>query len=227
MHVRFLNWQLSVERVIYTEEQLAQMYNTAAARWESSIARMGYPGAYARLFARLAANGWLQAIPRDGLVLDAGIGTGALSAAFEAHAPATRIVGVDVADAMLAQARQRVARLVDARQASITRLPFPDAHFDGVMTAHVLEHLPDALVGITELLRVLKPGQPLLVLATWPCPLTHLLSLRWNFAAISERTMCRYLAAAGVSTIDVAPLTQPLHAAHMSRVYWAYKPQGC
>jgi demethylmenaquinone methyltransferase/2-methoxy-6-polyprenyl-1,4-benzoquinol methylase len=225
MQLRVLNWRLSVERVVHAEETLSRMYDRAAARWDAAIARMGYPGAYARLFTRLAASGLLTTVPRDGLALDAGIGTGALSAAFAAHAPAARIVGVDVSDAMLAVAQQRVAQLVDARRASITRLPFPDAHFDFVMTAHVLEHLTDAADGIAELLRVLKPGQPFLFLVTWPCPFTRLLSLRWNFAAIPERTMRRQLAEAGVATVDVHTLAQPFHAAYMSRVYVGRQPR--
>jgi demethylmenaquinone methyltransferase/2-methoxy-6-polyprenyl-1,4-benzoquinol methylase len=227
MRLRVLNWQLSVERVFYAEHTLSGMYNRAAARWDAAIARMGYPAAYERLFARLTANGVLTTLPHDGLVLDAGIGTGALSAALAAHAPTVRIVGVDLSAEMLALAHQRVAALVDLQQVGITRLPFPDAHFDFVMTAHVLEHLPDALEGIAELLRVLKPGRPFLLLVTWPCPMTRLLSLRWNFAAIPERTMRRYIEAAGIPTVAVSPLTQPLRAAYMSRIYVGRKPESC
>lgn len=224
MHLRFWNWQPSDKHILSPEEILSGMYNRAATHWDAAIARMGYPRAYDRLFARLGATRVFNALPSDGLVLDAGIGTGALSAALEAHIPAVRIVGVDVADAMLSVARQRVAQLVDTHQASITRLPFPDQHFDLVMTAHVLEHLPVTPDGITEMIRVLKSGHPFVMLVTWPCPMTRLLSVRWKFAAISERSMRYYLKSAGIETVHVSTLTRPLQAAYMSRVYVGHKP---
>ncbi|HET9171608.1 MAG TPA: methyltransferase domain-containing protein [Actinospica sp.] len=43
------------------------------------------------------------------------------------------------------------------------RLPFPDASFDKVVAAEVLEHLPDDARAFAELERVLKPGGKLAV----------------------------------------------------------------
>jgi ubiquinone/menaquinone biosynthesis C-methylase UbiE len=224
MRLRFLNWQISVERIFASEEHLAHLYTRVANRWEEAIARMGYPYAYQRLFQELHERGELAGIPTDGLILDAGIGTGALSAALTNRLPASRIVGVDVSPAMLSQAQKHIPQLIDARQASITDLPFPDAHFDYVITAHVLEHLPDATAGLNEMMRVLKPGRPFLVLATRPCPITRLLSLRWNFAALPEHTMRKQLAHANATLTDDFFLAQPLQFAYMTRVYLGHRP---
>ena len=40
----------------------------------------------------------------------------------------------------------------------LQQLSFPDAFFDVVMTAEVMEHVPDALAAEREIIRVLKPG---------------------------------------------------------------------
>lgn len=40
----------------------------------------------------------------------------------------------------------------------ITDIPYPDAHFDAIICVHVLEHVPDDHLAMTELCRVLKPG---------------------------------------------------------------------
>ena len=42
--------------------------------------------------------------------------------------------------------------------ADITRLPFEDSTFDLVVCLHVLEHVPDDRLAISEFFRVLRPG---------------------------------------------------------------------
>jgi ubiquinone/menaquinone biosynthesis C-methylase UbiE len=50
--------------------------------------------------------------------------------------------------------------------ADITQLPFADATFDCVTCGYVLEHLPDASLGLRELSRVMQPGARMLLLTT-------------------------------------------------------------
>ena len=50
--------------------------------------------------------------------------------------------------------------------ADLTRLPFPDGSFDCVTCGYVLEHLPDAKLGLGELSRVMMPGARMLLLTT-------------------------------------------------------------
>jgi len=54
--------------------------------------------------------------------------------------------------------------------ADVTCLPFPDACFDLVICSEVLEHIPDHHRAVSEILRVLKPGRPLVVSVPryWP-----------------------------------------------------------
>ncbi len=42
-------------------------------------------------------------------------------------------------------------------------LPFPDGHFDKIIASEVLEHIPDDMRAMRELLRVLRPGGQLAV----------------------------------------------------------------
>jgi SAM-dependent methyltransferase len=95
------------------------------------------PDAFAALEQGLEA---LEESPRR--VLDLGTGTG--SAAFRAakRFPQAEVVGVDLADAMLAQARANtppeLAERVRFEVADAARLPFEDASFDLVMLANMI-----------------------------------------------------------------------------------------
>ncbi len=40
----------------------------------------------------------------------------------------------------------------------VRSLPYPDDTFDGVIAVEVLEHIPDPETGLSEAMRVLKPG---------------------------------------------------------------------
>lgn len=49
------------------------------------------------------------------------------------------------------------------RNESLTRLTFPDDHFDQILSFDVLEHIPDYRAALAECHRVLKPGGRLLL----------------------------------------------------------------
>lgn len=54
----------------------------------------------------------------------------------------------------------------------ITSIPERDASFDAVMCTEVLEHVPDPVGALRELVRLLRPGGTLIVTAPF-CSLTH------------------------------------------------------
>ena len=99
-------------------------------------------------------------IPRGGVVVDVGCGTGrALPALRKAVGPDGAVIAADLTPEMLAQARPQAAAaraalvLADAR-----RLPFADASADALFAAGLVNHLPDAEAGLTELARVTRLG---------------------------------------------------------------------
>lgn len=105
-------------------------------------------------------------LPADSY-LDAGCGDGRFLAALPARgALPERVVGVDIADSILATARRATAAAgfePELLRANLERLPLRDAEFDLVVSIQVLEHLLDPAAGIRELARVLHPGGTLLL----------------------------------------------------------------
>jgi ubiquinone/menaquinone biosynthesis C-methylase UbiE len=99
--------------------------------------------------------------PGPGLrVLDAGCGRGEVLLAC-ARAGA-EIAGIDYAEAAVEISRDTLAEVpgADIRQGDISRLPWPDASFDRVLSGDVIEHLDhaDGEAMLAEAFRVLKPG---------------------------------------------------------------------
>jgi SAM-dependent methyltransferase len=99
-------------------------------------------------------------LPRDGVVVDVGCGTGrALPALRQAVGPRGTVIAVDVTPEMLREARchgrasHAALVLADAR-----RLPLADASADAVFAAGLVSHLPDPDAGLLELARVTRRG---------------------------------------------------------------------
>ena len=101
------------------------------------------------------------------LVLDVGAGFG--RHCFEVARRGGRVVALDYADDEVLGTRATLGGMVDAGEIPIeryvgvlrgdaTKLPFPDATFDRVITSEVLEHIQDDVSAIAEMVRVLKPG---------------------------------------------------------------------
>lgn len=97
----------------------------------------------------------------DDRILDLGCGTGELVLDVLAHEPDAEILGVDVAAAMLARAREKTVRRhgrVGLLRADAGRLPLPDASVDGAISAFVLRNVPSVPGLFEETHRVLRPG---------------------------------------------------------------------
>jgi ubiquinone/menaquinone biosynthesis C-methylase UbiE len=101
----------------------------------------------------------LLRLPVDGLLLDAGGGTGRVAVSLR-HLVRTAVI-VDISWPMLKQSRKKAA-LAPVR-ADAGQLPFPAASFERVMTVDSLHHFTDQQGVLRELLRVLKPGGLLVI----------------------------------------------------------------
>jgi ubiquinone/menaquinone biosynthesis C-methylase UbiE len=92
-----------------------------------------------------------------------GAGPGYVAVELARRRPGLRVVGLDVAAHMAAQAVGRSARAaLDGRalwpQGDGHRLPFADASFDLVVSSFALHHWRDPLRVFDEIARVLAPG---------------------------------------------------------------------
>lgn len=97
--------------------------------------------------------------PLRGVVLDAGCGEGIdlLNAARSSEA---RVIGVELSEGGARSCRRRTTGQPNAQvvQADLNRLPFSEETFDFIYSYGVLHHLDRPARGMSELVRVLKPG---------------------------------------------------------------------
>jgi SAM-dependent methyltransferase len=95
---------------------------------------------------------------REGdLVLDLGTGVGAMAGQLIRLYPGIMVVGLDRQRSALQTARANhpeAAYVVGDAMA----LPFPDQTFDHVHGSWIIEHVPDPVVALREVRRVLRPG---------------------------------------------------------------------
>jgi phosphatidylethanolamine/phosphatidyl-N-methylethanolamine N-methyltransferase len=102
-----------------------------------------------------------------GRILEVGVGTG-ISLPDYSHR--NRIVGVDISEAMLGKARERVQgsnlQHVEALEVmDAERLNFPDESFDVVVAQYVVTAVPNPEAALDEFARILKPGGEIILLS--------------------------------------------------------------
>ena len=125
--------------------------------WAGGKAYEPYVGRWSRLVAREFVD-WL-AVPPAARWLDLWCGTGALSETVLRHADPARVHGIDPSEGYLALAREQVRdprvrfEVGDARH-----LPVESACYDAVVSALVLNFIPDLPAGMTEMARAVRPG---------------------------------------------------------------------
>lgn len=128
-----------------------------ALRFYDPLTRvLGMPSAIARLLEQAQ-------LAKGQRVLDLGCGTGATTLAAKRACPGIEIVGLDPDAKALARARakaQREGLSLEFQQGFGDSLPFPDAHFDRVLSSFMFHHLESEQkpAVLRELARVLRPG---------------------------------------------------------------------
>jgi len=125
---------------------MRRQFDALAPNWDS-MRLEGYLSAHER------ALDAVEGTPRR--ILDLGTGTGAAALVAARRFPDAEVVGVDLSEQMLAEARRKTPPELAARvrfeQADGSRLPYPDGSFDLVTLANMIPFFD-------ELARVTAPG---------------------------------------------------------------------
>jgi ubiquinone/menaquinone biosynthesis C-methylase UbiE len=130
--------------------RLARIYD----RQEAALERFAFTHWRERIWSQIEGS----------RVLEVGVGTGKNLPYYPEKA---RIVAVDLSDKMMAQAKRRAQRLgakVDLSLMDVQRLAFADNIFDAAVGTFVFCSVPDAVTGLREVSRVVKPGGKLILL---------------------------------------------------------------
>jgi demethylmenaquinone methyltransferase/2-methoxy-6-polyprenyl-1,4-benzoquinol methylase len=210
-------WQISVQRIYPTTQQLSQIYNQAASWWHQHLRLLGYGHAYRALWRSLGVlrseslknTGMLSLWKNNSQICDCGIGTAALSLSLAQTIHSTlQITGVDISSEMLSTAHQKLssAKVVHQLcQSDVRKLPFGDRSFDGVISAHMLEHLPDPKQGLQEMVRILRPNAPLVLIVTQTGLLGTLIQWYWGNRCFSESELSALMQEAGLVNLQFVP----------------------
>ena len=180
----FGSWRFSLQRRALSSPQLTRFYDLAAPGWSQKLDRLGFPDAYETLLRRVLSEEAPGVTGAHLRVLDCGVGTGALSCALARVLPAPfKLDAIDISPRMLERASSSLRDTnleVSLRHGDVRNLPYGNGVFDLVMTAHVLEHLVDPSVALSEMVRVLKPGGLLIACLTRRSPPGIYVHLMWR-----------------------------------------------
>lgn len=118
-------------------------------------------------------------------ILDVATGTGDVAILAEKMLRPKKIVGIDISEGMLEIGRQKIAKLklqnrIDLLKGDSEKMPFEDNSFDAITVAFGVRNFQNLDVGLSEMLRVLRPGGKLVVLE-FSRPKQFLFKLVYNF----------------------------------------------
>lgn len=148
--------------VVGTDERAPFLSYTAAAsvNWSDELEQLHEESSrthFLDVWSREAILAAIGVLPASPTIADLGCSTGYLLEDLEQRHPDAVLVGVDLVAAGLRKAHELVpsARLL---QADVCDLPLTDAGFDAVVSANLLEHVPDDRRALAEIARILRVG---------------------------------------------------------------------
>jgi ubiquinone/menaquinone biosynthesis C-methylase UbiE/DNA-binding transcriptional ArsR family regulator len=152
--------QLRLQRLLQRRSSSQSFFAGAAAQWDNLRAQL-----YGNHFSSAAG---LALLDQNMVVADLGCGTGPISA--ELAPFVGRIIGIDNSQAMLKDARRRLADFpnVELIRGELTSLPIETASCDAALVVLALTYILDPATAIAEAGRILKPGGKVVIVDLLP-----------------------------------------------------------
>jgi len=149
-------------------------------------------------------------------VLNAGAGLGSFTSLLQEHG--FEVTSTDVSPAAVAHLRRVVQG--ESLEADLEALPFGPARFDAVVLGEVLEHVPNDVEGLREVVRVLKPGG-VVAISVPANPKWFSESDRWagHYRRYTRDALCAACAEAGLTVERCEGWGFPVASAYHRWVY--------
>jgi demethylmenaquinone methyltransferase / 2-methoxy-6-polyprenyl-1,4-benzoquinol methylase len=160
--------------------QVAQMFDNISGRYDflNDLLSLGiHKGWRKRCVRKLRSLKPLH-------ILDVATGTGDFAIACMSLNP-QKITGIDISEGMLSVGREKVrkkglAQKIILQQGNAENVAFPDASFDAIVVGFGVRNFENLEAGLSNLLRVLKPGGKLIVLE-FSYPTNIIVKAGYNF----------------------------------------------
>ncbi|MEN9337273.1 MAG: hypothetical protein RLZZ500_2260 [Bacteroidota bacterium] len=148
------------------KEQVTQMFDTISGNYDglNRVISFGIDVKWRKKVLQMVKATQPQT------VLDIATGTGDL-AILMAQTNATKIIGLDISSGMLEVGKKKVEErnlqtVIDMVLGDSENMPFPDNHFDAITVSFGIRNFETLEKGLSEILRVLKPGGIFVILET-------------------------------------------------------------
>jgi SAM-dependent methyltransferase len=160
-------------------------------------------------------------VAEEGTIADLGCSTGYLLEDLRAAYPRARLVGVDLVAPGLRKAHELLADALLLR-ADVCALPIADSSVDAVVSANLLEHVPDDEGALREMQRVLRPGgRAVIVVPAGPGTYDYYDRFLGHERRYGRGELAGKARRAGLEVLEDAHLGAPLYPA-----FWAVKKRN-
>lgn len=149
------------------KQQVEQMFDTISGNYDglNRVISLGIDVKWRKKVIKLVSN------TNPASILDIATGTGDLAIQFAEATQAEKIIGLDLSEGMLSIAHKKVANTklknrIDFIKGDSENLPFEDNSFDAITVSFGIRNFETLEKGLSEILRVLKPGGIFVILET-------------------------------------------------------------
>lgn len=149
------------------KQQVEQMFDTISGNYDglNRVISLGIDVKWRKKVIKLVAS------TNPASILDIATGTGDLAIQFAEATQAEKIIGLDLSEGMLSIAHKKVANTklknrIDFIKGDSENLPFEGNSFDAITVSFGIRNFETLEKGLSEILRVLKPGGIFVILET-------------------------------------------------------------